>query len=890
MGHSNTLIKTPFIFVKRSLLLLMSVLFISISMWANPITPMRAKQIAEAQFQKSPLRSSEPVVLSATRTSQGFQTALRTTENSVINAYYYVFNRGNNEGFVIVSADDRTNKVFAYSYTGHFDINNLPQQAAWYIKRYDKGMEALLSGADNALNTLRSTKSLGEPIQPLLEKERITWNQGAPYNDLCPTFGEGQRAYTGCVATAVAQILRYHKFPKHAVGKVSYSDRGTRRNMNFKTEPYDWANMLPDYPNYGKQASQAERAAVARLLVEVGYAVHMSYAVDNYGSSGAMSQIVPNALRDHFNCNKSVHYMGRFNYPDSVFRSTIYNELKHNRPVYYSGAEETSSGGHAFVCDGYDENGLFHFNWGWGGVANGYFMLENLQPSSLGAGAGEGKFSGLEDIVVGIEESKGDNEPLYPVLPNATVRTRVDADNTQLSTSIILVNSSSMYMEGDYQMHLVKGSNPQGEVLSIFSEKKNKSLNFSSFFSSTSIVQSKGLEDGDYCLVPTWKGRDDDQFRMVLPSLDEPLVTHFTVKGGHFSNVAYDSPLDNISYVKGSFSTDLNAYTVSHINLTLENTSVREYYGMIKIEVGKAMRDGKLQQVTEFYKLVLLKAQGQTPVTLTINQLDCAPNEKIYVKVILPKQLETQPVSYMGNTLKRLSKEVYLGEGTARSVASYDVPTYVASSTAKKGELFTINLANDNPCNITYTVKNLGPKDEYHQMLAVLEYRINGRTGLYSSQDGTHFPSYAGETITYTPEFSKYGLSEILLRNPSKCYLVLSGVMTYGDKVYLDHATHILGDARIEVNLVRNTATNEVTIVPKGSCYPNPADAQTTVTYGEGVTSIDLFNINGQLLHSYSPEVSGTTTIDTSLLPAGNYVVGLRTANGVTSVILQVKH
>ena len=306
---------------------------------------------------------------------------------------YYVFSL-QPKGFVIVAADERVEPILGYSYDNNFVVEGMPENVRGWLDHYGNQIKAAVDNdwrpsaeitekwtllrSGQAMPT-RSTTSVGPLIQ-------TTWNQGAYYNEMCPV-NENGRVYTGCVATAMAQIIRYWEWPKQGINSHSYylSDYDTL-SVDFSSTTYVYDSM-PNSLDYHTPSSQINE--VAKLIYHCGVAVNM-----NYGpcSSGASSSGVPFALYNYFAYMDNGTYTSRYYYSDSAWTEMVKQELNNARPIYYRGA---GVGSHAFICDGYDNNGSFHFNWGWGGLSDGYFSLDALTPFG-------GNYSSSQAAIFGI--------------------------------------------------------------------------------------------------------------------------------------------------------------------------------------------------------------------------------------------------------------------------------------------------------------------------------------------------------------------------------------------------------------------------------------------------------------------------------------------------------
>lgn len=290
-------------------------------------------------------------------------------------AAYYVFSGANDKGFVIVAGDDRLPSIIGYSDTGRFDTANMPEAcSAWLDAIAVWGEECSM------LIEEKSEKAIAYPTKPVEPLLTTKWDQENPYNTLTPVIG-GKQSLTGCVATATAQIMNYYHYPERSTGSVSYNDNGVQRTMNFDDQPaFDWSNMLSTYTS---ASPEANRMAVARLMQCVGYGVQMTYGSD---VSVAHHRNAGEALYKYFGYDSNIHRYERNKMSDAEWINIITDELYAGRPVLYDGKGASGNVGHTFVCDGYDGNGMFHFNWGWSGNCDGYFNLSALTPKKQGAG------------------------------------------------------------------------------------------------------------------------------------------------------------------------------------------------------------------------------------------------------------------------------------------------------------------------------------------------------------------------------------------------------------------------------------------------------------------------------------------------------------------------
>ncbi len=285
----------------------------------------------------------------------------------------YVFNNEAGEGFVIVSGSDQTTaSVLGYSDKGHFDIKEAPENLKFLLAMYEEQIIAVRSKGTEANRRAPSSDELGNVVvEPLL---KTTWNQAGPYNKYLTM----EDAATGCVPTAMAQVMAYWKYPKQGHGSHAYNDSGNSYYANFSSSVYDWDNMLNGYA--GVDYSEAQANAVARLMADCGISIEAHYG-GTFGTS-ASTYYVPIALVKYFGYSMNYKYLASWDYETQEWEDMMRAELDAKRPFLYSGSPRSDDYyppvGHTFVCDGYTDNGYFHFNLGWEGRGNGWYKTSSI--------------------------------------------------------------------------------------------------------------------------------------------------------------------------------------------------------------------------------------------------------------------------------------------------------------------------------------------------------------------------------------------------------------------------------------------------------------------------------------------------------------------------------
>lgn len=324
---------------------------------------------------------------------------------------YYVFPHDGNCGYTIVSGDDRMPEIVGYSTTDTYSEENMPDGMKHLMQAYEAMATALANGDAKAERCLAEKEALAadstyrQPrVAPLLAD--VAWGQSEPYNNLCPMYDGQRRTVTGCVATAMAQLMMYYKYPQTLKSDIpAYQTKSYQLDMPSVSagERYDWDNMLPQYSGSAYTAEQAN--AVAKLMYHCG----LSFEAD-YGPSSTSAWCRPNVLVKYWGYDPDVIrplYREKFSLRE--WTAILDAELQALRPVYYSGCSTTSAS-HAFLCDGADGNGLYHINWGWSGWSNGYFDITVLNSDYSGAESTTAPADGFNytcSMIVGIMPDNG---------------------------------------------------------------------------------------------------------------------------------------------------------------------------------------------------------------------------------------------------------------------------------------------------------------------------------------------------------------------------------------------------------------------------------------------------------------------------------------------------
>ena len=318
---------------------------------------------------------------------------------------YYVFNRGNNEGFIIIAGDDRAKPLLGYSTEGSFNHRLLPENLKNWLQKYTKQISNARSEglkADPAITKLWDNLSFKNYLSDNKSRRvlnTVLWDQGSPYNLKCPVINN-TNCMTGCVATAMGIVMKYHQWPVSGSGSYNYTSKLFQFKLSGQlSTTYDWKSMTDQY---NSSSTTSSKEAVSQLLFDCGVSVEMDYG--QY-ASGSNTQKAAEALKNNFNYDSSLMYVSRSFYQDSAWTNLIKNEINNNRPIIYDGItiNNPTADGHTFVCDGYDGD-YFHFNWGWSGYCNGFFALDALNPQNLDSG-----FNYYQGMIIGIKKGSTSN-------------------------------------------------------------------------------------------------------------------------------------------------------------------------------------------------------------------------------------------------------------------------------------------------------------------------------------------------------------------------------------------------------------------------------------------------------------------------------------------------
>lgn len=498
----------------KKLLLSLSFLFASAVIFAAPRSLSQMKEAAKSVLKAAP---------AATRSGQAQLEVLKQGVQYTVIGY-------TSGGFAVITNDDRFNAVIGYS-DRQFSTDTLPPAMLWWMDAADEALRLRLeSGATVRESVTPGSMGYPEAVGQLMA---TTWDQGTPYNNIIVQRLGG--AYpTGCVATAMAQVMKYYNWPDRGTGfkthRFQFEENGHEYKLtaDFENTSYQWDNMLPSYSGVSSYTEE-EANAVAELMLHCGVAVEMNYGLNG---SGALSNTAAIALEQYFLYSTKLYI--RDIYTEREWMGIIYEEISNRRPVYYGGA--TASGaGHAFVFDGYDANGLVHVNWGWSGSGNGFFDVAILNST-------QGSFSEGQDMIVmhTAEQPEIPYSSQFGILPSAsweggstsTGSFTVSTSGGTLTFNVTnLLNCDANAFTGT--LGLIAEPVDGGAAIALFNDQL-KAVPYSSGWPDfgTNSASIDGLPDGTYRVYLATKATQETDWQPVRSN--ETIVNNYllTVSGG----------------------------------------------------------------------------------------------------------------------------------------------------------------------------------------------------------------------------------------------------------------------------------------------------------------------------------------------------------------------
>ena len=609
----------------RKILSLVSLLLALVAI-AAPVSPEKAQQAA-ANF----VQQHCPGLTVQSTPVSGVPRMMKQGQLSTVQANYYIFNTTGKQGFIIVSGDDRTTPILGYTDSGSFDPNNMPANMKVWLENYDRQIATLdLLGITEPVNAPRPTRN---SISPMITTH---WDQGDPYWIHCPEFmdltAEGdtisELAYTGCVAVSMSQIMNYYKYPLYCTKTIPSYEMTYYWNDDYyiaNTDPlaprmFDWDNMKD---NYTGAETQAEKDAVAWLMLYAGCAAHMNYGTN---ASSTSDPYIPTAFNEYFNYDAKLVY--RSDYEQADWEELIYQELFAGRPVIYNGRSGTG-GGHSFVCDGYAYGDYYHINWGWGGQGDGYFVLSVLNPYAGGGVASVTSAEGYnidQTAIIGIV-------PGYSGQP-AVVDHRLTVFNMYYTGSRTFDRSDDgsfkltkrRYIKVSAEDHIDDGTKYLRGIALYDMDDNFIELIAQTYYgtnylsvtdswpenqSTTTYPFGKGLANGTYKIVPVSSVQASNEWKPMMES--DRYYIEATINGS--SITLTDHPIVSLQSLNFEFTGGEKVGAAEQCHVTVKNNSTDRYSGKLYLYVSNE----QLDEYSQYTSVVEAEIPGGGTKVVTFN-------------------------------------------------------------------------------------------------------------------------------------------------------------------------------------------------------------------------------------------------------------------------------
>lgn len=833
-------------------------LMMSLASFAGPRSFQQAKEIA--------LRQAAQLGISMDEASSAKAKSKRVKSVSGEVPAYYVFPNGEGKGFTVVSGDDRLPEVVGYSDKGTYDEENLPSNYVGFMKAYEEMVGQLDNGDSRASASIAEAKALRSSgyqqptVAPLLGS--IQWNQMIPYNKMCPMYNSTDRSVTGCVATAMAQVMMYYQYPKTLQADIpAYVTRTKYLSIPQinKGESYDWNNMLPQYASYEPlNYTDAQAAAVAKLLYHCGVACEMDYGP----SSGA--NVTPAILSTYFGYDSDLMQdLNRDVFTLAEWSQIMDKELSARRPILYSG--RSSDGGHEFVCDGTDGNGLYHINWGWGGYQDGYFDVTILNPDKGGAGSGSAPdgYNQYCSMIVGIAPDNGKvDEPLVDVAPvvmlgsgrsslGFTKSTRSKVTETfRVTTNNLLSNQSAK----DFTGYFAYGIQQADGIYKPLSKSSSISIKH---------PEADGLTHNQNIKL--------FMFDYAFPIGKTTLYGLYSTDGNEWKRCGYlymtpfvvEATETTLTIAKTPLSADIVAQDEllseqdNTLMLTVSNDADFEHLGLIKVYTSTTNEKPSAPS-EQIYFTILSKGSSTREVSVT----PCAGD--LYVWVTNANGEDLMEMKKFTVTQSTAPKLVLVGKTSNATAGDYELEkAYYQSSQVKALKV------NGDKAVFTYQIRNDGGTYGLEFSFLIAAYDENGNA-VYQFPKVTRRVKN-GETTTLTIEArpEDYGGNRSFFCTLRMGDVALDTSGFSDNKLYLskEDSWYYLEDAAQFVYVAG--APSDISSITTSGTFVRGGNGEILISSGKAQT-MGIYSLSGQMVKQANVKVGENVAVP---VPAGLYIV-----------------
>lgn len=756
----------------RQFVLVFLLLMTFFQLMAKPVTESDALKLAtNFHHNRFPTKLRSEVALKLVY--QGIGTRLRAT--TAVPAFY-IYNIGDNQGFVLVSGDDATKTILGYADEGCFKTENMPENLRSWLNLYQLEIDAIrnadLSASVDASEQISKVAAGTTSVAPLLGGTK--WNQTNPYNLLCPLdVTANTRTLAGCVAVTMSQIMYYHKWPIKGTGMHSYTDtKYGLQLVDFSKSTYDWSNML-DY--YGSAATTYNDTAVAKLVYQCGVAVDMAYSIT--GSTSNITKAAE-AFVSHFGYDANIQRYDRPYYTNTEWCGVIKKELDNARPVYYSGNSDI--GGHAFVCDGYDSNNFFHINWGWGGSSNGYFELSSLSSANPGVVGAAPEYTYLQSILTGIQKSDAINMATNQVVVYKTGLTSSKSSVPKISTSSFSLSFNCWNMGTNtvslrWGIGFIKDGSTTLTKLVENSTTSYYSLSSGSFFTTArtlTISNTAAISaEGTYRLYPIYLPKDSSNWSIMRGTsvLNNCMILTVASNNGP-ATILPELKAPSLTLAKGPEpQSRLYQNKAINVDLTIQNNG-SEFYSRVGLCLISVTNPDNRTYICESN---VLCSSGETTTFHLTGMVSCLPgnyylqaqydstnsNSTVNYKILGPTINNSNVVEVLpqpGAPLLQLNNNISMANGT--TIAKNDTASLSISITNTGGYFDSRIIAFVFPKAGGRSLTYLTPKNVYIDSLETKEITL---TGTLNIESGEYFFSIYQLLNNSWLSITPYGMSNL---------------------------------------------------------------------------------------------------------------------------------
>ncbi len=801
------------------------------------------------------------------------------------NVCFYIFNINLSQGFIIVSGDDNVKPVLAYSDEVGFNAAGIAPDVAYWLNGYREQIEEIIQNNIQASDKVKSrweslksgpvSNAMIKSVHTVNPLEQTTWDQSPYYNAMCPYDNNyNNLTVTGCVATGMAQILKFWGAPANGAGFHSYSDPkyGTQ-SADFGSTTYDW-NSMP-------LSVTGPNAAVATLMYHCGVSVDMSYGVASTGGSSAyvissqspVQNCAEYALKTYFGYT-GVQGLTRSAYPNKAdWINLLKTELDAGRPVLYAGFG--SGGGHCFNCDGYDANDFFHFNWGWSGQFDGYFDVDALDPEGTGTGGGTGDFNSGQQAVIGIQGPGGGTQSSTLNLFDYVIPSPSNIEYGQSFTvHTNIFNNTTQNFNGDYCAAIFDNNGAFVDYVQVFT---GMSLQAGYYYTNGLTFTSNGLFTmlpGSYSIGIFYSPAGENLWIQVSDTLG---YTNFSQMTVYHSNT-----IELYAAMTVTPGTTLIQGQPVSVLLDVLNTGLATFTGTFDVSLYDL--DGyavfTVQQITG---INLPSYYHYTDgLTFASSNVTCDPGTYLMAMQYLPDgsgqswQL-TGSTNYL-NPIEVIVQQPHYGadqwEPNNTFAQASDLPVTFSGNSA------TVNTAGANISN------NSGSGVDYDYYKIDLgsgfSYTIGARLNdSKNSGNGQNYTvdaifSYSTDGLTFSNTFDDIMANSIVSPNGGTIYFLVSPKFTGTSGTYL-----------LDISVTRNPLGIEDPSFKAIRIYPNPVKDVLHLdltSWNGNFDQIRIMNMEGkQVLNIFQVSGGQAYTIPLDNLTDGLYFLQMRTATGLYS-------